>query len=164
MTDPNNINNAIQGGEVKSNGVEVSLTATPMAGLNLIAGYSYNHSEVTKDNPGDGYIGFRPEEAGPENLINFWANYTQATGKFKGFGIGFGGNYASEQKTLNREAIGTFELPSYTIINSVVSYSNDKFNLSLKLNNILNEEYYTGWSTVSPQKLRNLAAGLTYKF
>ena len=164
MTDPNNINNAIQGGEVKSNGVEVSLTATPMAGLNLIAGYSYNHSEVTKDNPGDGYIGLRPEEAGPENLVNFWANYTQVTGKLKGFGIGIGGNYASEQKTLNREAIGTFELPSYTIINSVVSYSTDKFNLSLKLNNILNEEYYTGWSTVSPQKLRNLAAGLTYKF
>ena len=164
MTDPNNINNAIQGGEVKSNGVEVSLTATPMAGLNLIAGYSYNHSEVTKDNPGDGYIGLRPEEAGPENLVNFWANYTQVTGKLKGFGIGIGGNYASEQKTLNREAIGTFELPSYTIINSVVSYSNDKFNLSLKLNNILNEEYYTGWSTVSPQKLRNLTAGLTYKF
>jgi iron complex outermembrane receptor protein len=119
---------------------------------------------VTIDNPGDGYLGLRPEEAGPENLVNFWANYTQPTGKFKGFGIGFGGNYASEQKTLNRALIGTFALPSYAIINSVVSYSNDKFNISLKLNNMLNEKYYTGWSTVSPQKLRNLTAGLTYKF
>lgn len=164
MTDPNNINNAIQGGEVNSKGVEVSFTANPMKGFNVIAGFSNNKSEVTKDNPGDGYLGLRPEEAGPETLVNFWANYTLTSGKLKGFGLGFGGNYASEYKTLNRANIGTFALPSYTILNSALSYSNDKFNLALKLNNILNEKYYSGWSTVTPQRLRSLTAGLTYKF
>jgi len=164
MTDPNNINNAIQGGEVNSKGVEVSFTANPMKGFNVIAGFSNNKSEVTKDNPGDGYLGLRPEEAGPETLVNFWANYTLTSGKLKGFGLGFGGNYASEYKTVNRANIGTFELPSYTILNSALSYSNDKFNLALKLNNILNEKYYSGWSTVTPQRLRSVTAGLTYKF
>lgn len=164
MTDPNNINNAIQGGEVNSKGVEVSFTANPMKGFNVIAGFSNNKSEVTKDNPGDGYLGLRPEEAGPETLVNFWANYTLTSGKLKGFGLGFGGNYASEYKTLNRANIGTFALPSYTILNSALSYSNDKFNLVLKLNNVLNEKYYSGWSTVTPQRLRSLTAGLTYKF
>ena len=135
MTDPNNINNAIQGGEVNSKGVEVSFTANPMKGFNVIAGFSNNKSEVTKDNPGDGYLGLRPEEAGPETLVNFWANYTLTSGKLKGFGLGFGGNYASEYKTVNRANIGTFELPSYTILNSALSYSNDKFNLALKLEN-----------------------------
>ncbi|RTY91001.1 TonB-dependent siderophore receptor [Flavobacterium sp. RSP46] len=164
MTDPNNINNAIQGGEVNSKGVEISFTANPMKGFNVIAGFSNNKSEVTKDNPGDGYLGLRPEEAGPETLVNFWANYTLTSGKLKGFGLGFGGNLASEYKTLNRANIGTFVLPSYTILNSALSYSNDKFNLALKLNNILNEKYYSGWSTVTPQRLRSVTAGLTYKF
>ncbi|RTZ05610.1 TonB-dependent siderophore receptor [Flavobacterium bomense] len=164
MTDPNNINNAIQGGEVNSKGVEISFTANPMKGFNVIAGFSNNKSEVTKDNPGDGYLGLRPEEAGPETLVNFWANYTLTSGKLKGFGLGFGGNHASEYKTLNRANIGTFALPSYTILNSALSYSNDKFNLALKLNNILNEKYYSGWSTVTPQRLRSVTAGLTYKF
>lgn len=164
MTDPTNINNAIQGGEVNSKGVEVSFTANPMKGFNIIAGFSNNKSEVTKDNPGDGYLGLRPEEAGPETLVNFWANYTVDSGKLKGFGFGFGGNYASEYKTLNRANIGTFELPSYTVMNSALSYAKDKFNLTLKLNNIFNEKYYSGWSTVTPQRLRSLVAGLTYKF
>jgi iron complex outermembrane receptor protein len=164
MTDPNNINNAIQGGEVNSKGVEVSFTANPMKGFNVIAGFSNNKSEVTKDNPGDGYLGLRPEEAGPETLVNFWANYTLTSGKLKGIGFGFGGNHASEYKTLNRANIGTFALPSYTILNSALSYSNDKFNLALKLNNLLNEKYYSGWSTVTPQRLRSVTAGLTYKF
>ncbi|MBX9889034.1 MAG: TonB-dependent siderophore receptor [Flavobacteriaceae bacterium] len=164
MTDPNNINNAIQGGEVNSKGVELSFTANPMKGFNVIAGFSNNKSEVTKDNPGDGYLGLRPEEAGPETLVNFWANYTLTSGKLKGFGLGFGGNYASEYKTLNRANIGTFTLPSYTLLNSALSYSDDKFNLAIKVNNLLNQKYYSGWSTVTPQQLRSVTANLTYKF
>lgn len=145
ITDPNNINNSIQGGEVESKGVEVSIVANPIKGLNVIAGFSHNDAEVTKESPGDGYLCLRPEEAGPETLVNFWANYTVTSGQLKGFGIGFGGNYASEYKTLNRANTGTFALPDYTVLNSSLSYDNDKFNVSLKLNNMLNEKYYSGW-------------------
>lgn len=164
ITDPNNINNSIQGGEVESKGVEISIVANPIKGLNVIAGISHNDAEVTKESPGDGYLGLRPEEAGPETLVNFWANYTVTEGQLKGFGIGFGGNYASEYKTLNRANTGTFALPDYTVLNSALSYDNDKFNVSLKLNNMLNEKYYSGWSTVTPQRLRSITAGVTYKF
>ncbi|WP_269227550.1 TonB-dependent siderophore receptor [Flavobacterium eburneipallidum] len=163
MTDPNNINNSIQGGSVFSRGFEVSVTANPAKGLNIIAGFSNNKSEVTKETPNAGYLGLRPEEAGPETLINLWANYNFTSGSLKGFGIGFGGNYASEYKTLNRSNIGTFALPSYTVLNSVVSYNSTKFNLSLKVNNLLNEKYYSGWSTITPQRPRSLVAGITYK-
>ena len=164
ITDPNNINNSIQGGEVESKGVELSIVANPIKGLNVIAGFSHNDAEVTKETPGDGYLGLRPEEAGPETLVNLWANYTVTNGQLKGFGIGFGGNYASEYKTLNRANTGTFALPDYTVLNSALSYDNDKFNVSLKLNNMLNEKYYSGWSTVTPQRLRSITAGVTYKF
>ncbi|RXR30570.1 TonB-dependent siderophore receptor [Flavobacterium piscinae] len=164
ITDPNNINNSIQGGEVQSQGIEISIVANPIKGLNIITGFSHNEAEVTKETTGEGYLGLRPEEAGPETLVNFWANYLFTEGQFKGFGIGFGGNYASEYKTLNRANTGTFALPSYTVLNSALSYDSPKFTVSLKLNNILNEKYYSGWSTVTPQRLRSINAGITYKF
>jgi len=164
ITDPNNINNSIQGGEVQSKGVEISIVANPIKGLNIITGFSHNEAEVTKETPGEGYLGLRPEEAGPETLVNFWANYLITEGQLKGFGIGFGGNYASEYNTLNRANIGTFTLPSYTILNSALSYDSPKFTVSLKLNNLLNEKYYSGWSTVTPQRLRSINAGITFKF
>lgn len=164
MTDPTNPNNSIQGGEIESKGFEVSFTANPAKGLNINAGFSNNKNEVIKDTAGNGYVGLRSEDAGPETLINFWANYAIPTGKLKGFGIGFGGNYASEFKTLNRSTTGTFELPDYTILNTALSYNSDKFNITLKVNNLLNEEYFNGWSTVTPQKLRSLTTGLAYKF
>lgn len=153
-----------QGGEVNSNGVEISFTANPIKGLNVIAGYSYNDSEVVKDELDDSYIGFRPEEAGPRALVNLWASYAFTDGSLKGFGVGFGGNHASEYQVLHRKNTGTFTLPDYTILNSALNYNTDKFNITLKVNNLLNEKYYSGWSTVTPQRLRSLIAGLTYKF
>lgn len=153
-----------QGGEVNSNGVEISFTANPIKGLNVIAGYSYNDSEVVKDELDNSYIGFRPEEAGPRALVNLWASYAFTDGSLKGFGIGFGGNHASEYQVLHRKNTGTFTLPDYTILNSALNYNTDKFNITLKVNNLLNEKYYSGWSTVTPQRLRSLIAGLTYKF
>jgi len=153
-----------QGGEVNSNGVEISFTANPIKGLNVIAGYSYNDSEVVKDELDDSYIGFRPEEAGPRALVNLWASYAFTDGSLKGFGIGFGGNHASEYQVLHRKNTGTFTLPDYTILNSALNYNTDKFNITLKVNNLLNEKYYSGWSTITPQRLRSLIVGLTYKF
>ncbi len=164
MSDPNNINNNIQGGAVVSKGIEISLITNPIRGLNVVAGFSNNHSEVTKDTPNGGYLGLRPEEAGPETLVNLWANYKFLSGRLKNVSIGFGGNYASEHHTLNRAEIGRFTLPSYTVINSVLSYEIDKASIQLKLDNISNKKYFTGWSTVSPQQGRTLSLGLNYSF
>ena len=132
--------------------------------MNIIGGFSDNQSEVTKDNPGDGYVGLRPEEAGPSRLANLWLSYTWSSAALKGFGIGFGGNHAGEHKTLNRQNIGTFTLPAYTVINGSLSYTGDQYSIIFKVNNITNEKYYTGWSTVMPQNLRNISLGLNYKF
>lgn len=164
MTDPNNINNSIQGGEVVSKGIEVSLIASPVEGLNLVAGYSHNDSEVTKDFPESGYLGFRPEEAGPEDLFNFWASYNFSAGVLKGFGLGFGGNTASEYLTMNRDVIGSFALPSYQVFNASLSYTGSQYFLALKVNNLTDQKYYSGWSTVTPQNLRNLSISLNYRF
>lgn len=162
MTDPNNINNSIQGGDVFSKGFELSAVGNLMEGLNLIAGFSKNKSEQIS---GDvTYNGLRPEEAGPEILINFWANYKIQHGSLKNFAAGVGFNHASEHKTLNRTGIGIFALPSYTVANIMIGYHPENYSISLKLDNIGNTKYYSGWSTVTPQRLRTLSLALGFNF
>jgi iron complex outermembrane receptor protein len=163
INDPDNPNNTLQAGEVESKGFEFSLIASPFEGLSLIAGYSNNTAEVTKDNPVNGYLGLRPEEAGPEELVNFWLNYSIPTGTLKGFGFGIGGNTASEHLTLNR-ANGSFALPAYQVFNAAISYTSSQYLLAFKVNNLSNERYFSGWSTVTPQALRNVALSFNYRF
>lgn len=154
--------NVNQGGEVDSKGFEVSVLGSPIPGMNLIAGYSYNDSNVVKGD--EGYPGNRTEDSGPKNLINFWGTYKIQQGVLKNFGLGFGGNSASRFYTLNRGNIGAFPLPSYIIMNSSLSYTEDKYSIILKLDNIANKKYFSGWSTVTPQRLRTLSLSLNYKF
>lgn len=153
-----------QDGTQYSRGFEARITASPLDGLNLVAGFSHNDSEVTEAAANDDFLGRRPESAGPENLANLWASYRLTSGVAEGFGIGFGGNYASENMIFNRNTAGTFTLPSYTVLNAAIFYDVDKFSINLKLNNLTNEDYFNGWSTINPQAPRNFAAALTYKF
>ncbi|GLB51470.1 TonB-dependent receptor [Neptunitalea chrysea] len=151
-----------QGGKQESKGIEASVTANPVNGLNVIAGYSYNDSQLVEGLAD--FEGKRPESAGPRNLANLWASYQFNKGVLQGFGFGFGGNYASENKIFNRNLGGTFTLDSYTIYNASAFYGNSDFRVTLKLDNIANTEYYNGWSTISPQMLRNVSANFTYMF
>ncbi|SFN75489.1 iron complex outermembrane recepter protein [Paenimyroides ummariense] len=155
---------ATQAGEVESKGFEVSVLGSPINGLNIIAGYSHNNNKVINDAADSGYLGLRTEEAGPENLINFWANYTVQQGTLKNFGLGFGANSASELLTLNRSTIGIFALPGYTVFNAALSYNAEKYSAVLKVDNLTNEKYFIGWSTINPQFARSISLGLNYKF
>lgn len=164
MADPANILNVIQGGKVKSRGVEVSLIANPITGLNMIAGYSHNYNKITKDAAEGDYVGLRSEDSGPANLFNVWVSYRLTSGSLKGWGVGAGANYASEYKTINRHSTGSFTLPSYTLFNALISYNGDNYTISLKGDNIGNKKYFGGWSTVTPQKLRTISLALNYRF
>lgn len=169
MPDPESRNpmNQIQGGKSRSRGVELDITANPVEGFNILVGYSYNYSNVLKGELLNIWFeeGKRPIWAGPKNLLNMWATYSFASGAVKGLGVGFGGNYASENATLNNTLTGKFILPAYTIMNGTVFYNTSKFRLSANLNNIANKDYYGGgWSTVNPQKPRNFVASITYRF
>ena len=165
--DPADISRSLQGGKSQSKGFEFDLNASPVKGLNIIAGYSYNDSKVTKGDIGNVWLeeGKRPMWSGPENLVNLWTTYKFYYGALKDFGLGFGGNYASENAIVNSEILGKFVLPSYTVINGSVFYGTNKFRVALNINNIANKEYFNGgWSTVNPQKPRNAVASFSYKF
>lgn len=164
--DPVNINNSIQGGKVDSKGFEVDIKANPVPGLNIIAGYSYNDSEVIEGAESSTFEeeGKRPGEAGPENLFNAWVTYRWVNGPIEGFGIGVGANSASDLVIMDSNAIGKFTVPGYTVLNASLFYNTDDFRVTLNINNLTNEEYYKGWSTINPQETRNVGASFAYKF
>ena len=148
-------------GAQKNKGIEFAITANPVEGLNILAGYSYNDSHLSQGDPT--FINYRPESAGPQNLANLWASYKFSQGALNGFGLGFGGNYGSANKIYNRTN-GAFTLSEYTVINASAFYNIDAFTITLKMDNITDKEYYKGWSTINPQKPRVFAANLTYNF
>ncbi|MFW0737043.1 TonB-dependent siderophore receptor [Flavobacterium sp. T12S277] len=156
-----------QGGEAQSKGFEFDLNAAPIKGLSIIAGYSYNDSKITKGDVGNVWLeqGKRPFWSGPKNLVNLWATYKFEEGALEHFGLGFGGNYASENAILDSSKTGKFVLPEYTVINGSVFYNSNKFRVAFNLNNIANKDYFNGgWSTLNPQKPRNIVASFAYKF
>lgn len=148
--------------KINSQGIELELNASPVKGLNLHSGFSYNDSEIKSSPSAIGLEGNRYGESGPEITYNFWADY-----KFLSkFGVGAGCNGASEYDTMvdYKSITGSFYIPSYTIYNASVYYETDKFRCSIKGNNLSNKTYYSGWSTVTPQQQRVILAAINYKF
>lgn len=155
-------NYTIQDGTQRSSGLELDVMASPLPGLNIMLGYGYNDSKMEK---ADQYVeGRRPVTACPEHMANFWISYTMLKGAVKGLGIGIGGNYASENIITNDLRTGTFTLPSYTVLNGTIFYDTKKYRLTLKLDNITDETYYLGWTTVERQMPRRLSASVAFKF
>lgn len=155
-------NITVQDGSQKSKGFELDAAASPIPGLNIVAGFSHNNSKMVKADKS--VADRRPTSAGPENMANLWMSYTAFRGKLKGFGVGFGGNYASENMITNQLVTGTFTLPAYTVINGTVFYNARIYRLALKLDNIANKEYFGGWSTVERQMPRRVMASVAFRF
>ncbi len=162
MSNPQNINDFIQDGEVESKGIEFSLIANPFEGFNAIVGFSHNDSEIVKASANQGK---RDLGAGPENTFNLWASYKfgQATG-LNGLGLGFGLNYIGENPVINYDTTGELMFPSYTVLNASLFYEQEKYRIALKVDNLTDLEYYTGWSTINPQKPRTLSVNFAFRF
>lgn len=163
-------NTNVQDGNQTSKGFEAEVTANPIPGLNFIVGYALNNSKLNNANAD--VNGLRPETAGPENMINYWISYSVQNSKWKGLGFGFGGNYADETFIYNRNPLGngnsadvqTFTLPSYSVVNAALYYDQPKYRLSLKVNNLTDELYFNGYTTINVQSPRTFMGSISYKF
>lgn len=166
IPDGSNPNDRIQGGEVESRGIEVDLNTEPLPGLSLIGGYSWNDAEVIAAAPNNIFSvpGRRPSGAGPEHSWNAWANYRLGSGPLRGLSLGAGLNGFTETLIMNSPLTGTFSLSGAVLLNAAVSYEVGGGTLSLAVNNLTDEVYYKGWSTINPQLPRNTTARFTYGF
>lgn len=161
--DPNDpVKAQIQDGVQLSKGIDFELIANPLKGLSIVAGFGYNDSEYVEAD--QDVKGRRPAYAMSPISANFWLSYRLPETLLKGLGFGFGGNYASDNKILNSVSMGEFTLPAYTVLNASSFYEFGKVRLSAKLDNLTNQKYWIGYGTANPQKLRNFAVSLAYKF
>jgi len=152
----------VQSGEQVSRGVEVDVVANPFTGFNVVAGFAYNHAELTNDVAIT--QGRRPSTAGSPALANIWLSYRLADGPLKGLGLGAGGNYASDNMVVNDAYNGQFTLPSYVVLNASAFYDQPHYRLSVKMDNLTDQHYWIGYGSMNPQKLRSIIGQVAYKF
>lgn len=153
--------NVIQDGTQASKGFEAEVIANPFQGFSIVAGFAYNDSKLEKADTDEGR---RPATANAPMSANLWLNYRISQGAVKGLSFGFGGNYASDNKIVNSDAQGVFILPAFTVLNASVSFDTPKFRIGAKLDNLTNQKYWIGWSSMNPQKPRSLVGSIAFKF
>ena len=158
-TDPTDANYSIQDGTQISKGVEIELTANPFRGFNIVTGYAYNDSKLTKADPAEN--GLRPGASGPARTLNFWFSYRMPEGDLQGLGLGFGGNSGSmsyQTNTITSKVV----IPGYTMFDASVFYDQPKWRIGFKVDNLTSEK---AWSVrLTPQTPARFTANLTLKF
>lgn len=160
--DGKSYNITIQDGQQRSKGIDFEITANPVEGLNIVAGYAYNDSKFVK---ADATVeGRRPGSAGPARVFNSWISYVLPVHGLQGIALGFGVNRVSEQITEDKTTTGRFTFPAYTLINASVSLEKERYRFGVKMNNIGNVQYFAGQGVVVAQMPRNFAAELVLKF
>ncbi|MGY3054237.1 iron complex outermembrane receptor protein [Pedobacter sp. UYEF25] len=160
--DPSNPNAQIQDGNKISKGLEAEIVANPISGLNIIAGFAYNDNHL--ENASADVEGRRDAYSAAPYSANLWISYKFNTGSLRGFGLGAGGNYASDNKIVNSVSQGVFILPAYEVFNASVFYDHPRFRIGAKVDNLTDQKYWTGYSTMNPQDLRTFTGSVTYKF
>jgi iron complex outermembrane receptor protein len=164
-------------GETKSKGIEIDITAKPVDGLSIIAGYSYNDMRYTKTSGANGsFIEGDRLARTPANTANLSFFYTVQDGLLKGVSVGAIGNYIgdriggwnSQYDSKKPNGINDREIPleGYTTIDVSAGYTWRKISILCKLSNITNELNYTVHEnySVNPIAPRQVMTSLRYKF
>ncbi|ANP89131.1 TonB-dependent siderophore receptor [Rhizobium leguminosarum] len=102
-------------GEVTGKGIELEARAAIADGLDIVAAYTYNDSEVT----GGNNVGNTPAIT-PTHIASLWANYTfQESNPFNGLSVGAGVRYIGETWT---DVANTSKNPATFYVDASASY------------------------------------------
>lgn len=174
-------------GGTKGKGIEIDVTAKPTLGLNIIAGYSFNETKISKSSGTSGSLVVGDILARtPKHTANLSFFYKLPSGKLKGLTFGAIGNYIGDRTggwndryvwtenkpvTTPKTYTVTIEdrdipLEGYTTIDVSAGYEWKKFSILCKLSNVTNELNYTVHEnySVNPISPRQVLTSLKYKF
>jgi iron complex outermembrane receptor protein len=143
----------VQTGEVRTRGIELEARASLNRSLDIVAGYTYLDSEVTKSSrvfpqpggaPAIDEVGKRPT-AVPQHMASLWAFYTFHEGSLAGLGFGGGVRYFGETYG---NLINTWTVDSHFLVDAAVSYDFGVlspqfrgFKAQVNATNLFDEEY-----------------------
>ena len=173
-------------GGTKGQGVEIDITGTPTPGLNIMAGYSFNETKISKSSGSSGSLVVGDILARtPKHTANLSFFYKLPTGVFKGVSFGAVSNYIGERTggwndryvwtenkptTTPKTYIVTIEdreipLEGYATVDASVGYEWKKVAILCRLSNVANELNYTVHEnySVNPINPRQVMVNLKYK-
>jgi len=139
--DPLHPDFSIQRGQITSNGIDFDLTGNITPALTINANYEYADAKVTEDT--DPTIVGLKNFGTPDHCANLWLKYKWQQKKLKGVSFAMGYQYMGKRSAVwyyNPDPDTRF-LPVYNLLDAALSYSNEKFNISLNVYNITNTSY-----------------------
>lgn len=139
MADPKGSFFSVEGGEIRSRGVEIEAKAALSASVNVVGSYTYTDAEYTTDT---NYKGNTPAQV-PKHMASLWGDYTMFDGPLSGLTLGTGVRYTS---TSYGDPANTFKVGSYTLVDALVRYDLARLgmagsNVALHVNNLFDREY-----------------------
>lgn len=144
-TDPSNPAFNIQTGEQTSRGVEFELNGELAPGWIIASSYAHLDTEIARDNS---LVVGQPLQGIPRHAANLFTTYRFKGGGLNGFGASLGVFYESRRwgqlVTPANRASTAFYLPSYTRLDAGLSYRSDRFDVTLGVNNLFDERYFSG--------------------
>ncbi len=134
--DPVNPGEALQT-SLESKGAEFDLTWTARPGWQIVAGVGYLDTEITKNDSVPGSVGNALGGA-PQWNMSLWTKYKFAGGPLDGLSIGGGFTHQRERWDSDNNR---YWLPDYTVVNLLVRYSWSRYDFSVNVSNVLDEDY-----------------------
>jgi len=143
--DPDNVLFSVQGGEIRSRGVELEAKAALNANVNLTASYTYTDAEYTEDTL---LKGKTPVQV-PKHMASLWSDYTFHETALSGVTIGAGVRYVGESQGLystGTDQNQNFKVAGYTTVDAALKYDLARFGLpgssvGVNVNNLFDREY-----------------------
>ncbi|EJL89849.1 ferrichrome porin FhuA [Pantoea sp. GM01] len=143
--DPDSLQFSVQGGEIRSRGVELEAKAAVNANINLTAAYSYTDAEYTHDTL---LKGKTPVQV-PKHMASLWSDYTFHETALSGVTVGAGVRYVGESKGLYASGDNVnqnFDVAGYTTVDAALKYDLARFGMpgstiGVNVNNLFDREY-----------------------
>lgn len=135
QADPDDIQNTIQSGEVKSRGVEIEGSLRMPGDVNLTAAYTYLDAHNLN---ADGSNGLQLANL-PKHAASIWATKNFALTDKIGARVGGGIRYTGEKV----DSFENFTMPSYTQVDAMFEVTYDKWSLGINASNIFDTTVYT---------------------
>lgn len=125
-----------QTGAIRMRGFEVAGVADLDNGLKLIANYTYNNGEITKDDD-PSLRGNRPKDV-PKSMASLWLDKTIESGAAEGLGFGAGARYVGSRYGDNAN---TLKIPDYFLVDASIHYDYKDWRFALNGTNLFDKKY-----------------------
>lgn len=164
VSDPDDFNFVVQLGRSRTRGIEIDVPAAITPRWRLIASYTHLDAQITADTSIP--VGTSLVNA-PDHSASLWTSY-DVPGALDGLSIGFGAIHIGERVANNN---GSILLPSYTRVDSNLSYRFDlggnPLKLQLNVLNLFDKFYYDSGGAflpLYPGAPRTVTVRLSYRF